>query len=106
MIDIAAPKLHPAIDEMEDMTEPDSKDLEVKDGDQAVSLVNVFEPEASPELGRQAPETTKKGRNSMYSICSLVNVHFQELLEEHELTYGEPFLEALNFVFSDPLYNA
>lgn len=47
----------------------------------------------------------RKVREVMYLVCSLHSVDIRDLLDEHEFTHGMSFLDPVNLVARDQLYN-
>lgn len=70
-----------------------------------VEGAEVTEPSALHELGSQMAESMKKLWETMYLICLVHNVDFLELLDEQWSTCGEYFLNSVDLLLSDPLYN-
>lgn len=48
------------------LAEPVTKEVEIKEEDQVVEVVDVTKPAASPELGPQVVEAMKKVREELY----------------------------------------
>lgn len=70
-----------------------------------MAVVDVIKPVASPELGSLVVDATRKMRETIYRICLLQNVSFQELVDEHEPTYGKSLLDFVSISLNDPPYN-
>lgn len=76
------PKRRRAIGETLGAAIPVTKEVKVKKENQAVETVDVTEPAGMPELGRKVVEAMREVSEAIYSVRSLKNVNFQELVEE------------------------
>lgn len=85
---------------------PVYKEESLKNKDQVIKMAHITEPMASPELCPQVAEAMRRVRKAKYPICSMYNVDFRELEDEHKLTHGESLLKSVYLLLSSPLCNA
>lgn len=67
--------------------------------------VDEVEPAASPSLIEDGKRAMKRLAKAMASVCSIHDVDFRNLVEEHELSAGEDFAGKVGFVLADPPYD-
>lgn len=77
----------------------------LKEEDQEIEVIDVAEPAASPEHGLQVIESMSKMPEEMCSVCPFHGFDFQHIVDDHELTRGEPSLDSAILVLNDPPYN-
>lgn len=65
-----------------------TKEIEVKEANQAMEMADVTEPAALPELAPQVVEAMRKVQKSMYFVYFFNNFDLGELVDERDLANG------------------
>lgn len=65
----------------------------------------MTKPAASPELGPEVIETTRKVPRAMYPLRSLCSVGFRELVDKPKHTHWKPLFDRVDLSLGDPSYN-
>lgn len=83
---------------------PVIKDVEVKEEDEVMEVVDLTEQQASPGLGFQLDEAMRNVWKAMHPVCLLQNADFRELVKEHEPRHGESLMDCVDLVLSKKPY--
>lgn len=101
----AVQKRERKIDGMLSAAGPAIKELDVKEEDPVIKVIDMMKPAASLELCPQVVEAVGEVRDRLYLKHSFHNVDLRELVDEQELAHRESLLEFGDLVLSNPLYN-
>lgn len=101
----ALPKCHRAVAETMGTSKMMTTTLKVADEDQGIRLIERTDLTASSELDSRMAEAMTDVHETTYSVCSLLNVDFPRLVDEHEITLGKFLLNSVYLVISDPEYS-
>lgn len=77
----------------------------VKTEDEVAELVDVTETAEMTEVGPRVQEGMRTVPVVIFPACSVHNVDFCEVVDEHELTHRESSVASVDLVLSDPPYN-
>lgn len=84
---------------------PATEELELKEEDQVIEVIEMREPAALPELDPQVARAMRRVREAMYSVSSFHNVDFREFVDEHGLMHWLFSLDSGEVSLSDPPYH-
>lgn len=82
-----------------------TKEMEVREEDRVMEIVDMTEPAAFPELAPQAVHVMRKVPEAMYPAFSNHNVDFRKLVDEQKLTQEDSLLGSVNVILSELPYN-
>lgn len=92
-------------DEMMNAERRETKEMEMKEQNKAMEVIEVKESTASSEIGLQLVEAMKKVREAMCSVRLLLNFDFPKLVNKHEPTHAKSVSGFVDSVLGDPPYN-
>lgn len=78
-----------------------NEEVDLKEGYQAMKLVDVTERSAFSEPGAKVGEAMRRVREPVKPTCSFDDFDFQELINDHKLWYGEHLLDSMDFTRFD-----
>lgn len=78
-----------------------TKNVDMKEEDKVMKLVDVTEQEASSELGPQVVQEMRMVRKVMYYVCLFHNIDFRWLADEHDFMHTVNLLGSKALVLSD-----